>query len=124
MTNKPNRWLFLVMDAKLIQFVEASKRSVICFTFHRTPEDQLKECLAGRSQIKSGSMHEKWRAKDYCLWDDMDADGVVDVVELRWNWDPFYTAMGEYWESIGGTWGGRFNNGGKDGFADPYHFEF
>lgn len=119
----PTRWDFLVLDAKLIQFVESRGRRVICFTFHRTDEEQLKEYEAGRSQVKSGGKHQKWMAKDYAVWEDIDQDGTVDTNEIRWNWDPFYTEMGEYWESIGGRWGGRFNQGGKIGFADPYHFE-
>lgn len=27
-----------------------------------------------------------------------------------------YTPLGEYWESIGGTWGGRFNDGNHFSF--------
>jgi hypothetical protein len=33
--------------------------------------------------------------------------------------DPRYTTLGQYWESLGGVWGGRW----KDPF-DPYHFEW
>lgn len=89
----------------------------ICFTFYRSPEDQLKEFEAGRSHVKFGK-HQQWLAMDLCLWDDLDGDGNIDRDELRWKNDPRYTEMGKEWEKMGGTWGGRWK-----GLNDVYHFE-
>ena len=34
-----------------------------------------------------------------------------------------YTPLGEYWESIGGVWGGRFDGPGGAPTGDGNHFE-
>jgi hypothetical protein len=112
-----NRAEFLKQSASFEVWVFENIGEVICFTFYRSPEEQLVEFNAGRSRVKSGK-HQQWKAKDYAVWDDVDADGNVDKDELRFNDDPHYLAMGEEWERRGGIWGGRW----KDPH-DPYHFE-
>ena len=112
------RWVFLVNVGKLIRRAYELGIPVIIFTFHRTPEDQRKEFEAGRSRTLDG-LHPLWLAVDLALWDDVDKDGRVDVNEILWNNDPRYTTLGQYWESLGGVWGGRW----KDP-CDPYHFEW
>lgn len=50
---------------------------------------------------KAGSFHGKRLAIDLNLFN---ADGVyLETTDA-------HQPLGEYWESIGGTWGGRFNN--------------
>ena len=111
------RWKFLFMVGGLLLFCLVKGINVICFTFHRSPENQLKEYLAGRSRTKTGK-HPGWLAIDFAIVDDVDHDYVVDKNEIRWSNDPRYEMLGLFWESIGGTWGGRW----KDP-KDPYHFE-
>jgi hypothetical protein len=58
-----------------------------------------------------GSKHRYSLSLD--LWIVGGAKGQV----ILWE-SPHYKAMGKYWESIGGIWGGRFKR------KDEYHFEF
>ncbi len=112
-----NRAEFLKESAAFEVWVFENIGPVVCFTFYRSPEEQLVEFNAGRSRVKSGK-HQDWKAKDYALFDDVDGDGLVDKDELRWNNDPRYLKMGEEWERRGGTWGGRWTDP-----HDIYHFE-
>ena len=108
---------FLHKIGWLLCWCSANGIDVICFTFYRTPEQQKIEFDAGRSTLLHGK-HQDWLAMDFALWDDIDADGNVDKDEIRWKNDPRYTEMGIYWESLGGTWGGRWES-----LNDIYHFE-
>lgn len=112
------RWVFLLNICRLVSRACELGILVIIFTFHRSPEDQLKEFEAGRSRTKEG-LHPRWLAIDLAIWDDLDDDMMVDRSELHWEFDPRYTTLGQYWESLGGVWGGRW----KDP-CDPYHFEW
>jgi len=112
------RWTFLVNLARLLTQATELGISVIAFTFYRSPEDQIKEFDSGRSRTLN-SLHQKWLAIDLALWEDVDSDGNVDKEEIRWKADPRYVTLGQYWESLGGVWGGRW----KDP-CDPYHFEW
>jgi len=68
---------------------------------------------------RPGSLHYIGLAQDYNLFI-KDADG-----ELEWRKDPeSHRPLGEFWESIGGTWGGRFSEsspGAGDG-VDSNHY--
>ncbi len=110
-----NRAQFLYNLGLLLVWCESKDISLICFTFYRSPEQQKIEYDAGRSRVLHGK-HQDWLAIDLALWDDLDKDGRVDKDEIRWKNDPRYLQMGEYWESLGGTWGGRWKNP-----HDPYH---
>lgn len=112
------RWVFLVNVARLLLKAFELGIPVIVFTFYRSRYEQWAEFTAGNSRTKTG-YHPQWLAVDLALWDDMDKDGTVDKEEIRWKMDPRYTTLGQYWESLGGIWGGRW----KDPF-DPYHFEW
>ena len=111
------RWRFLWMVGRLLSFASLEGIKVICFTFYRSPADQLIEFNAGRSRTLTGK-HPRWLAIDLAVVDDENADLIVDKDEIRWDNDPHYETLGSFWESIGGTWGGRW----KDP-KDPYHFE-
>lgn len=108
---------FLKMLGGLFHFATLRGIDMVCFTFYRSTEDQLKEFDAGRSRTKTGK-HPLWLAVDLALWDDIDIDQNIDKDEVRWSNDPRYVLLGEFWESIGGTWGGRWGDPN-----DPYHFE-
>lgn len=112
-----DRGEFLYSLGKLLVYAQEQGIKVIAFTVYRSPEDQLKEYNAGRSQVKVGK-HQKWLAIDLAIWEDMDEDGNVDKDEIRWNNDPRYSILGNYWKSIGGIWGGTWIS-----LKDIYHFE-
>jgi len=112
------RWVFLVNVGRLLIKALQLGIPVIVFTFYRSPIDQMVEFDAKRSRTLKG-LHQMWLAIDLALWEDADKDGNVDKDEIRWKADPRYTTLGQYWESLGGVWGGRW----KDPF-DPYHFEW
>jgi len=108
---------FLKNIAHLITQADLLGIKLICFTFYRSPEDQLKEYRAGRSKIKFGK-HQQWLAMDFAIVDDLNQDGIINKDDIRWNDDDRYTLLGEYWEMLGGIWGGRWKNP-----HDIYHFE-
>jgi hypothetical protein len=112
------RWIFLVNLARLLTQAAELGISIIIFTFYRSLEDQIKEFEAGRSRTLN-SLHTRWLAIDLALWDDLNENLIVDKDEIRWSNNSRYTTLGQYWESLGGVWGGRW----KDPF-DPYHFEW
>lgn len=82
-----------------------------CNTRHR-----LQELLFfnKRSKIKTGGKHAQRLAVDLIVW----RNG-----KPCWNREP-YRILGEYWESLGGRWGGRFKPLDKNGLGwDVGHFE-
>ena len=68
--------------------------------------------LHGALGVKMGyghpkSAHKSKLAIDLKLFKDLDNDGDLDCAELTEQHRP----LGEWWESQGGTWGGRFQDG-------------
>jgi hypothetical protein len=59
----------------------------------------------GYGHPKSG--HKQRLAVDLNLFKDTDSDGDMDFLQKT----EFHRPLGEWWESIGGSWGGRFNDG-------------
>jgi hypothetical protein len=110
--------VFLVNLARLLDRARELEIPVMVFTFYRSPEDQEKEFLAGRSRVRSGR-HQQWLAVDLVVWNDLNSDQEVDKNELRWKFVSEYRRLGEVWESLGGVWGGRWSDP-----CDPYHFEW
>jgi len=113
----PKRVKFLFCIAKLLDFAAQNEIQVICFTFHRTQEEQTRLFLEGKSKVRF-SKHQEWLAMDFALIDDVNEDGKIDPDEIRWRDDPRYEELGRFWESLGGRWGGRWKTP-----HDPYHFE-
>jgi len=104
---------FLAKIAKLILRAELGGIPLLCFYYHRTAEDQNRLFKEGKSNCdgyKKISKHQVWRAMDFVILDD---DG-----KCIWNHEARYEVLGEIWESLGGTWGGRW-----DSLKDLYHFE-
>ena len=118
-----NRLKFFLESAKFeIWAYEEVHIMIACFTYWRSPEQQLIEFNAGRSTLKFGK-HQQWLAKDYMVVDDLDKDFIIDKDEIRWSFDPHnsndpYLILGIEWEKRGGIWGGRWEIPN-----DPYHFE-
>jgi hypothetical protein len=75
---------------------------------YRTEEQHQWNLANGRSKAKR-SKHQDRLAIDLNLFVNGEYQQGVDA----------YQPLGEYWTSIGGTWGGSW----KD-FPDPYHFEW
>ncbi len=110
-----SRVKFLYLIAKLLSYAEKHDIEVVCFTFHRSPEQQLQEYIKGKSKIKSGGPHQKWTAMDLAIVKNGAAlfDNSEETFEK-------YRILGDYWVSLNANciWGGTFN------FAkDIYHFE-
>ena len=112
------RWVFLINLARLLLKASELGIRVIVFTFYRSVAAQLEEFEAGRSRVRFG-FHQSWLAVDLALWDDVNADWILEKDEIRWTNDLGYQVLGEYWESLGGVWGGRWGDP-----VDPYHFEW
>ncbi|MEY0694617.1 M15 family metallopeptidase [Providencia sp. PROV174] len=99
MTLSEKQALFTVMIAKLIFWADEHG---YCLTFgeaYRTPEQAAANAKSGKG-IKN-SLHTQRLAVDFNLF--------KNGVWLTKSTD--HQPLGEYWESIGGTWGGRFNDG-------------
>ena len=97
-------------EIKNIRFITTS--------FLRTAEQQnelFKKNLSKFDGHESKSKHQSGRAKDVVI---VDKDG-----SLIWGHVPAYDILAEIWESLGGTWGGRWYIDGKTEFDDCYHFE-
>jgi len=90
---------FTVMTADLIKFLTEKGYGITFGEAWRTPEQA--EINAKKGIGIKNSLHIDRLAIDLNLF--------ADDVWLK-NTDSYKTA-GEYWESIGGTWGGRFGDG-------------
>lgn len=98
---------FTLMVAQLIQYAYSRGYEMSFGDAYRDPR------LHGEIGVKIGyghpkSAHKHRLAIDLNLFVDIDADGDLDYVTSS---DvPAYKDLGEYWESMGGSWGGRFND--------------
>ena len=89
--------LFVVMVGKLIAFAGEKGYDLTFGEAYRTPEQAQRNADAGIG-IKD-SLHTKRLAVDFQLF----KDGVYLTASDD------YKPLGEFWESIGGSWGGRFS---------------
>lgn len=118
MTNTEKRSRFFHMMGKLIEFASDNNIKLICFEYFRSTEKQQKKFARGQSRcdgIKNKSKHFYWRAMDLAIL----KDG-----KIFWPYCEEYRLLGEYWESLGGTWGHRWYEQGKTDFDDIYHFQY
>jgi len=68
----------------------------------------------GRSKVKVGGKHAQRLAIDLIVW---------RAGKPVWSGEA-YRMLGQYWESLGGRWGGRFKPLDKNGLGwDAGHFE-
>lgn len=103
-----NRVDFLYKIASLLTKAKDLSIPLICFTFYRSQSEQDKMVEEGKSFTRHGK-HTKWLAMDFVIYENG---------KCIWENDFRYNILGVYWESLGGTWGGRWNN-----LNDIYHFE-
>ncbi|MEY0766942.1 MULTISPECIES: M15 family metallopeptidase [Providencia] len=99
MTLSEKQALFTVMIAKLIFFADEHGYRLTFGEAYRTPEQAAANAKSGKG-IKN-SLHTQRLAVDFNLFKNGEW--------LKKSTD--HQPLGEYWESIGGTWGGRFNDG-------------
>ncbi|MEQ5318017.1 M15 family metallopeptidase [Providencia vermicola] len=97
MVDKQNR--FTGMVAKLIIFAQENGYQLTFGEAFRTKEQAALNEKAGKGISKS--LHTERLAVDFNLF----KDGKWLTASSD------HKPLGEYWESIGGSWGGRFNDG-------------
>ncbi|EEQ5787293.1 TPA: M15 family metallopeptidase [Escherichia coli] len=96
--------LFAVMIADLIHWAQEHGYRLTFGEAYRTPEQAALNAKSGKG-IRN-SLHTLRLAVDFNLFINGEYQANTDA----------YRPLGEYWESIGGTWGGRFSR------ADGNHF--
>ncbi|EHP4047375.1 M15 family metallopeptidase [Escherichia coli] len=96
--------LFAVMIADLIHWAQEHGYRLTFGEAYRTPEQAALNAKSGKG-IRN-SLHTLRFAVDFNLFINGKYQADTDA----------YRPLGEYWESIGGTWGGRFSR------ADGNHF--
>ncbi len=81
----------------------ALRTPIVILSWKRTEDEQ--RLLVNRGASKTmNSKHLDGLAIDIAFLEDIEDDGKI-------NWIPDkYKELGEYWESIGGRWGGRFGD--------------
>ena len=111
-SNTALRAEFVAMLGLLFTYANRLDIRFILTSVHRTAEEQKRLFDEGKSKLDGyvkKSKHQLWRAVDVCIIDERD--------NLCWE-HPDYARLGEYWETIGGVWGGRWAS-----LNDIYHFE-
>lgn len=96
MTLSEKQQLFVYMIAQLISYAQDKGLRLTFGEAYRTPEQAALNAKKG-SGI-ANSLHTSRLAVDFNLF-------INGVYKTR---TEDYRPLGEYWESIGGTWGGRF----------------
>lgn len=99
MTLGAKQRLFTRMVADLIKFAYDQGYELTFGEAYRTPKQAALNAIEGKGI--ANSLHCDRLAIDLNLF----KDGVYLTQT------PHYAPLGAYWESIGGTWGGRFNDG-------------
>lgn len=97
MTLSEKQSLFTVMIAQLILWANDHGYRLTFGEAYRTPEQAKLNAKSGKGI--SNSLHTQRLAVDFNLF--INGQYKTDT--------PSYKPLGEYWESIGGTWGGRFS---------------
>lgn len=98
MTLREKQQLFTVMVANLIHWAEERGYRLTFGEAYRTPEQAALNAKKG-SGI-ANSLHTQRLAVDFNLF--------INGKYMTRTED--YSALGEYWESLGGSWGGRFKS--------------
>ena len=109
MATNEDRIKFFQDISDLISILKAEKIEMMPTCFFRTQSEQQILYSQGKSQTLD-SQHTKWLAIDLVL---------VRFGQLIWRTDKDYDRAGQVWESLGHTWGGRWES-----LQDIYHFEF
>jgi hypothetical protein len=89
---------FTVMIGKLIQFANQRGYGLTFGEAYRTPEQAKLNAQKGTGI--TSSLHRQRLAVDFNLFINGEYQTCTEA----------YRELGEYWESLGGAWGGRFKN--------------
>lgn len=99
MTLSEKQAVFTLMIAQLINWVGHHKNYRLTFgEAYRTPEQAALNAKNGKGI--ANSLHTQRLAVDFNLFINGQYQTSTEA----------YKPVGEYWESIGGTWGGRFKS--------------
>ncbi|CNI11421.1 M15 family metallopeptidase [Yersinia pekkanenii] len=98
MTLSEKQALFTVKIAQLIYWADERGYRLTFGEAYRTPEQAALNAKSGKGI--PNSLHTQRLAVDFNLF-------INGQYQTR---TEAYTPLGEYWESIGGTWGGRFKS--------------
>jgi hypothetical protein len=109
MTLNEKQFEFTRMVGRLLSHATAMELDLSQRECQRFPDRQREMVAKGLSKTIH-SKHLDSLAVDLILFED--GKPVWDAGH------PSYVALGEYWESLGGTWGGRWS------FKDAVHFEY
>ncbi|WP_140920167.1 M15 family metallopeptidase [Limnobaculum xujianqingii] len=96
--------LFTVLIAQLVLWADERGMRLTYGEAYRTPEQAALNAKSGKGI--SNSLHTQRLAVDFNLF----INGQYQTDSAA------YLPLGEYWESLGGSWGGRFKK------ADGNHF--
>jgi len=88
--------LFTVLIAQLIMFAQDKGMRLTFGEAYRTPEQAALNAKSGKGI--SNSLHTQRLAVDFNLF--VNGEYKTHTEDYR--------ALGEHWESLGGSWGGRF----------------
>jgi hypothetical protein len=110
MSKNKKQFAFTRMVGRLLSFATAMELDITMRECQRFPERQKKLVAQGFSQTYN-SKHLDSLAVDLILFED--GEPVWDANH------PDYIALGEYWENMGGIWGGRWVH-----LHDAVHFEY
>lgn len=118
MTIREKQAVFAIWLAKLIM---RPGEPIVITCLYRTEEEQKALVAAGKSKTMK-SKHLQGLAVDIAFLPDIMDDGVIN------RRGEAYRELGEYWESLGGKWGGRFgvpvDHYPTEVGWDAGHFEF
>ncbi len=116
------RLQFAFMFSLLLVYAWTQKIYLIPTCIRRTAKEQFDRYQKGRTiagkkvtnvdGYKKKSKHQRWRAGDVLVlaWDG-------NKFQSKWRPIEPYEILGEFWEGLGGTWGGRWK------LRDYCHFE-
>lgn len=116
---REKQWQFLKMVGRLIARAEQSDTPVVILEYYRSLETQKGYVARGASKTLD-SKHIIGLAIDIAFLDDLRDDGKLNYSTEK------YRPLGEFWESLGGRWGGRFGEtspGAGNGW-DAGHLEY
>jgi len=113
MTNVEKRIVFIKLLGSLFCFARLNGIDFIITAFYRSPEEQKKlydKGLTACDGTLKKSNHQRWLAIDIAII----KDGAPNFNRIE-----AYETLGNYWKSIGGTWGGDWSS-----LNDIFHFEY
>lgn len=99
MTLSEKQAVFTVMIAQLINWADEHGYRLTFGEAYRTPEQAALNAKSGKGI--ANSLHTQRLAVDFNLFINGQYQTGTEA----------YKPLGEYWESIGGAWGGRFKDG-------------